>query len=96
MEITHLTEKELKDKQLVKEHRELLENFMKNELSWHKSRRDKILRAYDDKVDENNIRFYMFRKLRLFLTALLTNRLNEIANYFPKDYTFNKEQLSGE
>ena len=87
-----LTKKELKEKELVKEHRELVDSFMKNELAWQGHTRKKILKVYDAKVDDNNIRFFMMRKLRVFLSALLTDKLDQIANYFPKGYSFSKEK----
>ena len=88
---TILTNKELKDNELVKQHKELLDTFMKNELEWNSYRRKKMLRIYETKVSENNIRFFICRPLRLFTTALITNQLDKIANYFPKDYNFVKE-----
>lgn len=87
-----LTEKEIKNKELVKEHRELVDSFMKNELAWKAHTRKKILRVYDAKVDDSNIRFYMLRKVKVFLSALLTDKLDQIANYFPKGYSFAKEK----
>jgi uncharacterized hydantoinase/oxoprolinase family protein len=83
------------DKDLLRAHKALLEEFMKNELHYHVARRNKIIRIYEAKVDENNIRIFYNRSIEIFLKALLLNKLNVIGNYFPKDYSFNKEQLSG-
>lgn len=88
---TILTNKELKDNELVKQHKELLDTFMKNELEWNSYRRKKMLKIYDNHITERNIRFYFCRPLRLFVTALITKQLDKIANYFPKDYSFNPE-----
>lgn len=86
-----LSTKELKDLELVKQHQALLESFMKNELAWKLKRRRKIQEIYKQKIKENNIRFFFNRPLELFLKALITNKLDIIADYFPKGYNFKLE-----
>lgn len=86
--------KENKDRELIQQHKDLLEKFMKTELDWKFQSRKKIFKIYDVKIEAFNIRFYYNRPLRLFLQALLTNRLEDIANYYPKDYSFNTENIS--
>ena len=93
MEHQRLTHKELKDGELVKQHKELLETFMKNELDWNHSRRKAISKVYDNHVNVNNVRYYICRPLKMFLSALLTKQLDKIANYFPKDYNFVYETI---
>jgi hypothetical protein len=85
---TLLTDKELKDIELVRHHKEMLERFMKNELSWKKQRRDVIWRVYDKRITAENIRYYFNRDMRLFLKAMIFNKLPKIANYYPVDYDF--------
>lgn len=84
--------KENKDRELIAQHKKLLEQFMKNELDWKYRDRKKILTVYDSKIVDHNIRFYYNRPMRLFLIALLKNKLSSIANYYPKDYGFNREE----
>ena len=90
---TTFTPKNFNDKELIKQHKELLDKFMKNELEWESKRRKKLLEAYDNKIFESNIRFYFCRPFRLFITAFLLNKLDTIANYFPKGYEFNIERI---
>ena len=90
---TTFTPRKFDNKELIKQHKELLDKFMKNELEWESKRRKALLKAYDNKIVEGNIRFYFCRPFRLFITAFLLNKLDKIANYFPKDHEFNIEKI---
>lgn len=90
---TKFTPTKFNEKELIRQHKELLDKFMKNELDWESKRRKKLLKTYDIKINEKNIKFFFCRPFKLFLTAMLLNKLDKIANYYPKDYTFNIETL---
>lgn len=73
------------DKELVRFHRELLKKFMNIETNLNPKKKRLVIKIYNDEINENNIRFYFNAKLRLFIVALVLNRLDEIKNYYKKD-----------
>lgn len=81
-----LTPKEIKDHELVTFHKELLENFMKTTLQWGVDRRKKIRKIYSSYISTENIRYFLNRPIDIFLKALLTQKLDSIANYHPQDF----------
>lgn len=44
----------------------------------------KFFALYDYYIDENNIREYFHRPIKLFVYALVADRLKEIRDYFPR------------
>lgn len=49
------------------------------------SKRKKFFKIYDFYINEVNIREYFFRPIKLFVYALITNRLSEIRDYIPME-----------
>lgn len=84
--LNQLSPKELRDAELVTFHRDLIENLMKNKLAWALGRRKKVMKLYDIYINPSNIRYYLCRPLELFLKALLLGKLEDIANYTPKEF----------
>lgn len=66
-------------------HRELLENFMKTATRWELKQRTLVLRLYDKLITPENIIRYYNRNIKLFLIALVTDRLEDIENYFHRE-----------
>lgn len=76
-----LSEKELKDQELVTLHKLVMMDYIKTNLRWDSTQKAKVLRKYDDEVDRSNIRCYYNYTIGLFLIALLQDKLPTIANY---------------
>ena len=77
----------LDDKVMKKDNQELLE-LHKRCLVYYFSLNDvklktrkKFFRLYDKYISHKNIRQYFFRNMRLFIVALVTDRLSEISDY---------------
>lgn len=66
------------NRELLDHHKLLLDKFLKNTLDQSRKRRVKFFKLYDLLIDEDNIRLYYFRSLRVFISALINNRLDEI------------------
>lgn len=56
------------------------------------SKRKKFFIIYDHYINEVNIREYFFRSIKLFVYALITNRLDEIRDYIPQENKPNKKK----
>ena len=80
-----LEHKHLGNLELIKLHKGLLISFMVGELQWDFVKRKKALKVYEALINDLNIRQYYNVNIRIFLVALLTDRLNEVAKYFHKD-----------
>lgn len=76
-------EKIKSDKELVELHKRCITNYLVQR-SMKLRKRKKFFIIYDFYIDENNIKEYFFRPIKLFVYALVTNRLSEIQNYIPK------------
>lgn len=78
-----LTRKEIKktNKELIDIHRSLLEGHIKNIPKVTLKQKTQIIRLYDNRITEANIRMFYNRKIKLFFYALLTDRLEEIKQY---------------
>lgn len=48
------------------------------------TRRRQIFIIYDHYINHENIRMFFYRPIKLFVYALVTNRLEEISNYIYK------------
>lgn len=77
-------EKIKSDKELVELHKRCITNYLVQR-SMKLRKRKKFFIIYDFYIDENNIKEYFFRPIKLFVYALVTNRLSEIQNYIPKN-----------
>ncbi len=73
---------EIKETDLVKNHKRVLEHFMNTKTLWKAGHKNKILKIYDTQVDKDNIRIFLNRGIKTFLLALITGRLHLITNYF--------------
>ena len=78
MAITHSP---VKETDLVKNHKRVLEHFMNTKTQWKANQKTKVLNLYDSEVDKTNIRIYLNRDMKTFLMALVTGRLHLITNY---------------
>ena len=81
----------LPEKEVLKSNKELVE-LHKRCLITHLSQlgiklkiRRKFFKLYDHFIDENNIREYFFRDLEVFVNALVTDRLEQIRDYFKSE-----------
>lgn len=80
IETGNLTQKELKDSDLVTLHRSLFESFIKEHI--HKlAIRKTVIKLYDATISTENIRLYYNRHIALFTKALVSNRLEDIAKH---------------
>lgn len=84
-------EKIKSDKELVELHKRCITNYLVQR-SMKLRKRKKFFIIYDFYIDENNIKEYFFRPIKLFVYALVTNRLSEIQNYIPKIYDNRKQK----
>ena len=76
-----LTQKELKDQELVTLHKTVLMTYINAELRWDSGKKASIMKAYDDIVTRDNIRWWLNYKVNIFLIALEQGKLEDIANY---------------
>lgn len=81
-----VTHSEIKEKDLINNHRELLRQFMVRTLDWELTIRNKVLKLYDQEINEENIRYYLNRDIKIFLTYLIQGKIRKAAKYFPKGY----------
>lgn len=81
---TALTEKEhlRQNKDLLELHKRCITDYLVQR-SMKVAKRKKFFILYDHYIDEVNIREYFFRPIKLFIYALVTNRLEEIQDYIP-------------
>lgn len=84
-------EKIKSDKELVELHKRCITNYLVQR-SMKLRKRKKFFIIYDFYIDENNIKEYFFRPIKLFVYALVTNRLSEIQNYISKIYDDGKQK----
>lgn len=81
----------LSEKEHLKQNNELLELHKRCitdyliQKSLKLSKRKKFFIIYDYYINDINIREYFFRPIKLFVYALITNRLEEIRDYIPQD-----------
>lgn len=76
----HLTEKELKDTELVALHRSLFVSFIKETVIKLEVRKT-LEKLYDALISKDNIRLYYNRHIELFTKALVSNKLDEIIKH---------------
>jgi hypothetical protein len=80
MEATLLTNKELKDQELIEIHLALFTKFVKEKI--HSLRNRNIAIAfYQAKITTDNIRLYYNRRINIFAQALLTDDLKSIEKH---------------
>lgn len=70
------------DKELLELHKEVLKSYLTQRSLKHKYQK-KFFKIYDHYITEENIRRFFFRSAKLFVYALVTDRLDEIENYVP-------------
>lgn len=70
------------DKELLELHKEVLKSYLTQRSLKHKYQK-KFFKIYDYYITEKNIRRFFFRSAKLFVYALVTDRLDEIENYVP-------------
>lgn len=70
------------DKELLELHKEVLKSYLTQRSIKHKYQK-KFFKIYDHYITEKNIRRFFFRSAKLFVYALVTNRLDVIEDYVP-------------
>lgn len=70
------------DKELLELHREVLKSYLTQRSLKHKYQK-KFFKIYDYYISEKNIRRFFFRPAKLFVYALVTDRLDDIEDYVP-------------
>jgi len=80
METGNLTQKELKDTELVDLHRKLYLTYIKEKITNLRNKRI-ATRYYDAMINKDNIRLYYNRHIHVFTEALLTQRLESIVKH---------------
>lgn len=85
MEINHNSNPVKNDKELVRFHKQLLKKYLNDETNLEFRKRSIILELYDNSINDSNIRYYFNSKIKIFLAALLTDRLHEIKSYHPQE-----------
>lgn len=70
------------NKELLELHKEVLRSYLTQRGLSHKYQK-KFFSLYDIYISESNIRRFFFRPSKLFVYALVTNRLSEIEDYVP-------------
>ena len=68
------------NRELVDLHKRCIITYLTQRSIKHKTQK-KFLALYDMYISENNIRNFFHRPIKLFVYALVTNRLKEIENY---------------
>lgn len=79
----------LSEKTILKANRELLElhkrcivtYLTQKAIKYNKQKKFFII--YDHYINEKNIRMYFHRPIKMFVYALITDRLDQIKDYFP-------------
>lgn len=84
---TILSEKEhqKQNHELLELHKRCITDYLIQK-SLKLSKRKKFFIIYDHYINDVNIKEYFFRPINLFVYALITNRLDEIQDYIPKQY----------
>jgi hypothetical protein len=70
------------DKELLELHKEVLKSYLTQRSLKHKYQK-KFFKIYDYYISEKNIRRFFFRPAKLFVYALVTDRLDDIEDYVP-------------
>lgn len=70
------------DKELLELHKEALKSYL-TQRSLKYEYQKKFFKIYDHYITEENIRRFFFRSAKLFVYALVTNRLDDIEDYVP-------------
>lgn len=70
------------DKELLELHKDVLRSYLTQRNLKHKYQK-KFFKLYDYYINDRNIRRYFFRPVKLFVYALITDRLSEIEDYVP-------------
>lgn len=70
------------DHELLELHKEVLRAYL-IQRNLKRRHQKKFFRLYDYYITEKNIRRFFFRSAKLFVYALVTNRLDDIEDYVP-------------
>lgn len=70
------------DKELLELHKEIIKSYLTQQGLEYKYQK-KFFKIYDHYITEKNIRRFFFRSAKLFVYALVTDRLYEIEDYVP-------------
>lgn len=70
------------DKELLELHKEVLRSYLTQRSLKHKYQK-KFFKIYDYYISEKNIRRFFFHPAKLFVYALVTDRLDDIEDYVP-------------
>lgn len=88
----------LDKKEILKSRKDLLELHKRCLVSYfaqislrHRTKK-KFFKIYDKYIDTDNIQCFFFRDLKLFVYALVTDRLDEISDYIPKRHRLNTKR----
>lgn len=74
----------LKDTELIANPRKVVQNYLNNNTTLTIGVRKQILKLYDNQINKDNIRYYLNRKIKVFILALVQDKLETIRNYYPK------------
>lgn len=69
-------------KELLELHKEVLRSYLTQRNLKHKYQK-KFFKIYDFYITEKNIRRFFFRPAKIFVYALITDRLEDIEDYVP-------------
>lgn len=70
------------DKELLELHKEVLRSYLNQRNLKYKFQK-KFFKLYGYYINDKNIRRFFFRPARLFVYALITDRLDDIEDYVP-------------
>lgn len=68
------------DKELVELHKRCITTYLIQRSLKHK-RQKQFFKIYDTYINETNIRNFFFKPIRVFVYALITDRLDKIQDY---------------
>lgn len=69
------------NKELVELHKRCITTYLIQRSLKHKKQKQ-FFKIYDAYIDENNIRNYFFKPIRVFVYALITDKLSKIKDYY--------------
>ncbi len=84
---------EIKETDLVRQHRELIESFMNNDTKLELDAKKKILKLYDLYINKDNIRYYINQHVKVLIVHIAQGTVKKAAKYFPKGYLEDDETI---
>ncbi|MAO08080.1 MAG: hypothetical protein CL596_05140 [Alteromonas sp.] len=84
--MSNLNHGEIKDSNLLQEHRDLVESYLNNETKLELEAKNKILKLYDHYLHKDNIRYYINQHVKVLIVHIAQGQVKKAAKYFPKGY----------